>query len=225
MPLSPSVLSEAYLGYSEMSQLASKAAQFADDAPQRYFCETVGNFYFILFHPLHQLPQFDKERHMGAGGIKLRAGIDQYDFDSMHGILKSFSTPVDPFLFGHCSMGLLHFCGDLDAAKAGWKKQNYAWRKIAELVQGGEKKWGDYFFEGFLGGYTAVGDMILTNEIDLLREHLSLLPGNLSLHDPLVSKEWVGHLRQSPIVYQSSNGYCFANMDSLLLMDRALNAQ
>ena len=67
--------------------------------------------------------------------------------------------------------------------------------------------------------------MILTNEIELLRENLSLLPGNLSLHDPLVSKEWVGHLRQSPIFYQSSNGYCFANMDSILLMDRALGPQ
>ena len=220
--MSASKLSEAYLGYCEASKIAHKASLLADNQATRYYAEAFKIFFLVLFHPLHQLPEFELERWVGKGGSNLRAGIDQYDFDSMHKGFKSLSLPADPFMFGTCSTGLLHFYGDIEAAKAGWRKQNHAWRKVAELVQRAEYKWSVYFFEGFLGGYTSVGDMLMIGEMDLLRENFKLTPAGLSLEDPLISKEWAGHLRQNPLMYQGEDGYCFCRMESILLVDRAL---
>lgn len=88
------------------------------------------------------LPEFDKIIFVGNGCSKLRANIQAYNFDVVHGESKSSGAAIDMYLSGHNEAGVLLWSGDVEAARAGWRKQIEARKKIAALVQKGERSWG-----------------------------------------------------------------------------------
>ena len=61
----------------------------------------------------------------------------RYDIDTIHSAAKVFGTNVDLFLYGADPLGLLLFCGDLKAARAGASKVADAHKRILARVQQG----------------------------------------------------------------------------------------
>ena len=177
-----------------------------------------------LFPALHSLPEFDKETFTGTDGSILRYIIETYDFHSMHSYLKNSAAAVDGFPFGHQSMGLVQWYGDMRTSRAGWVKLIDFWKQVAALVERGERTWSEYVIEGFLCGYNALGDMLLAGEMGLLREIEQVLPGGIALRDPLVATEWQKAICASPFMWEGPDGYRMASVEAVKLQDRALAA-
>jgi hypothetical protein len=223
VPMTSGTISNACKGYFHMASAGDRAITAAPDAPSRAFALNAQT-HFIPFALLHQAPEFDKEYLIGPGGSKLRENIVNYDFDSQHAFSKNTAVGCDLFLFGHNSMGLLHWHGDLEIARTGWLKQIDAWKKVGMLVQSGERTWGEYIYEGRVCGYYAPGDMLMAGEMNLLREWMQVLPGGIAQRDPLVAKEYNDALRSAPFMWQGPNEYTFGRVESFELLDCALSA-
>ena len=101
----------------------------------------------------------------------MRYNIDSYEFDLIHAETKISTLAVDEFLLAGSEVGVLLWYGDLEAAKAGWRKQIEAHKQIHALVQKGERSWSEYFFE--LVKYsplTLLSGMLAADEMGLVRE-------------------------------------------------------
>ena len=59
----------------------------------------------------------------------------RYDFDTVHPAAKQIGVNVDIFMFGSDAYGLLLFCGDLKAMRAGAAKVLDAHRRSLARVQ------------------------------------------------------------------------------------------
>ena len=222
VPMTSDTISNACQGYFHMASAGDRAILAAPDAPSRAFALNAQT-HFIAFSLLHLAPEFNKEYMIGPGGSKLRENIVNYEFDSQHAFCKNSAVGADLFLFGHNSMGLLYWHGDLEIARAGWLKQIDAWKKIGKLVQSGERTWGEYIYEGRICGYYAAGDMLMAGEMNLLREWMQVLPGGIAQRDPVVAKELNDALLSSPFMWQGPNEYAFCRVESFELLDRALS--
>ena len=144
------VIAKVWPTVCEVPPLCFKAALVAPDAQRRQLVLSIGTFQWATTWMWHRVPGFDIELFAGPAGSKFRSQIETYDFDSMHTFFKSSLVGMDGFLYGHNTVGLVLFYGDLQSARAGWVKHIEAWKKIGTLIQSGERSWGEYFYEGLM---------------------------------------------------------------------------
>ena len=174
---------------------------------------------------MHLLPEFNKEVFAGKRGSELRNSIESYDFDCMHAECKSSGMAVDPFLYGSNEMALLMWSGDIEAARAGWRKQIEARKKIAALVQKGERAWGEYQYEELIiGSPTVLCGLLAAGEMSMARELIPHSFMGTALRDPLVAAEMEQTVCTSAFSWQGPNGYINHSPDTFTLQARAFAA-
>ena len=119
---------------------------------------------------------------------------------------------------------MLLWCGDVEAAKDGWRKQIEARKKIGVFVQRGERLWNEYVYEELTTRAVIAGGMLAAGETSMLRELLPHTFADVALRDPQVALELEQTLRASPFSWQHPDGFCFIRKETIMLQARALAA-
>jgi len=224
MPLTSDALSQAYAEFVEAGQMFERTSLFAPDIARRCYAANHLNHFCISFPRMHLLPEFQSDVIAGKGCSRLYHEIEVYNFDVLHAELKSMGTALDVYFFAHNEVGVLLWNCDVEAAKAGWRKQIEAWKQIEALISKGERGWGEYFLEalmfysGFLGGMLGAGEM------GMVRELIPHTFTGIALRDPLVASELEKTVNDSPWSWQGPDGYCFWRVETLMLQARSLAA-
>ena len=222
-PLTLAALSQSYAEWAEAMEMFENAALVAPDSARRSYAVNA-SLSHGSFPRLHLLPEFDQELITGKGCSKLRKNIEEYDFDAVHAECKSFGVALDIYLCGHNEAGLLLFNGDVETAKAGWRKQIEARKQMVALVEKGERKWGEYISEEAQFCYSIlVGGMLAAGEMGMVRELIPHTWMGMALRDPLVASE-MEETVLGFISWQDPDGYCFWRVETLMLQARALAA-
>ena len=223
-PLTLAALSQSYAEWAEAMEMFENAALVAPDSARRSYAVNVSLLHGS-FPRLHLLPEFDQELITGKGCSKLRKNIEEYDFDAVHAECKSFGVALDIYLYGHNEAGLLHFNGDVETAKAGWRKQIEARKQMVALVEKGERKWGEYISEEVQFCYSIlVGGMLAAGEMGMVRELIPHTWMGMALRDPLVASEMEKSVLDWMVSWQGPDGYRFWRVETLMLQARALAA-
>ena len=225
-PLTPAALLESYTAFVEATKAYDESVLVAPDmtAWRHHLFRFITTYLFES--RMHMMPEFDKEVFVGKDCSRLRSGMESYDFDLLHAEYKSSRISSDYYLFGHCEAGVLLWCGDLEAAKAGWQKQIEARKKITALVQKGERAWSEYLFEELMvGPATLIGGMLAAGQMDMVRELIPHMFISIALRDPDVAAEMEKTLCNTQHVsWQGPDGYCYWRLETLTLQARALAA-
>ena len=120
----------------------------------------------------------------------MRYNIDSYEFDLIHAETKISTLAVDEFLLSGSEVGVLLWYGDLEAAKAGWRKQIEMHKQIHALVQKGERSWSEYLFELVMySPLTLLSGMLAADEMGLVRELIPHTLTGIALRDSMVALE------------------------------------
>ena len=118
------------------------------------------------------------------------------------------------FLIGCNETGLLLWFGDLEAAKAGWTKQLYAWKRLAVLVKSGEAAWSEYCKEDHVRSGVMAGAMVAAGQQSMI--------GELIQHT--MPSDAMESYRTEAYYWEHPDGNCFFRFETMRLQTRALAA-
>ena len=223
-PLTSEGLSLSYTSFVQMAEAFKQAMQVAPDASLLVQAANMLVHHGVSFCHLHLLPEFNAEVFVGKGGSRLRNNIEAYDFDLVHAEMKSGGNSVDGGLCGVNETGVLLWCGDVEIAKVGWRKQIEARKRIDDLVQKGERVWSEYLYEELTIKAVLVGGMLAAGAKDMVRELIPHTFTGIALRDSLVASELEKTIRDTPFSWQGPEGYCFWRVETIMLQARALAA-
>ena len=202
-----------------------RAVQLAPNLIRRALADYLACHGLAILSQIHTFPQFEPEAFCGPGGSWLRANIESYDFSMMHLTQKTSAHGTDFWLTGQHEPALLLFFGDLDGAKAGWRKTIDAWREVGAMVREGTRTWSEYIIENTNAVLHHGGAMLAAGETALLRQFLKHSLSGISLQDPVVAAEYELAIGPSaPFHWELADGRCFNRNTSVFLQERALNA-
>ena len=223
IPVKLEALSQTYADFVETGSVFEQAALVAPDIARLSYANNIAIASLIIYARLHVCPEFDKDV-FGKGCSKLRNNIKTYDFESVHAECKSMGVTIDLFLYGLNEAGLLLWCGDVEAAKAGWRIQIESRRKMEALVQKGERTWAEYMFEELMFLPVLVAGMLAAGEMEMVRELIPHTFAGIALRDPLVASEMEKTIVESPFNWQGPDAYCNWRAETKTLQTRALAA-
>ena len=226
-PISAEALLQAHSHFMESADSFERAALVAGNLGQRLYALSHYPLFGMHYHQIIMVPGFNYEMWAGKGCQKMRTIIDDYDFDLVHAESKSTALANDLNLCGHNEMGVLLWSGDVELAKAGWRKQIEARKKIWSLVQNGERTWDEYTLEELQMGFSGiVGGMLAAGDMGMVREFMQHSVRGIAIRDPAVASEVTKVYRttKSPWSWEGPDGYCSYRVETMFLQARAIAA-
>ena len=220
---SPEAISRAYIAVVKSSEAWTQVAAMAPNIGFQCHARSTCALQFVGSGHLHVLPEFDNEIFAGRRCCRLRDNIMAYDFDTHHAQSKKFGPTTDCFLHGTNEMGVLLWNGDVEAAKAGWRKQIEARKKIEALVLKGDSTWGAYLYEELTCRAILIGGMMAAGEMGMVRELIPHTFTGIALRDPNVEAELEKTIQDTPFSWDTA-GYRFFRKETMVLQARALDA-
>ena len=220
-------LVEAAKHWAEAAECMADAAAVAPDATTELVCTSILVWDLMGFPRRHGLDGFSPEEAFGAGGARLRAVIDQYDFDVVYPVAKQMGTGIDQVAYGLEPLGLLMYFGDLAGARAGCAKVVHAHKRMYALVRDGTTSADAIGFETFLAvialvpALLALGD--LDGDLNELRSFLANSTAGAAVDDDAM-RTGVRGCAKSFGTWETPDGrFCFS-VDTWVLHGRALAA-